>query len=149
MAYNQTTTQILRSDRYTTSEVALLDRFQEEFAVPGDADRLALVLGISVQSATGVLSRAVKPNLDRLAFHYGFMPTDEPTGWRVMPMKEKPYDDGPRMLWTDRLIEYVRQVLSHPDLRTRIETLAWRMDTTERRLRDALRRRAIQIGSLR
>lgn len=78
--------------------------------------------------------------MHRLAFHYGFMPDETPTGWRVLPMREEPFSAGPRFRWHPRLMDYLTQVLTSKGERPLVRVLAWRMDTTERRLRRAMRR---------
>lgn len=63
-------------------------------------------------------------------------------------MREQPFNDGPAMVWGSAMAEYVHDVLTAKcDLRPSARELAWRMDTTERRLRDAtLRRRKLRLS---
>lgn len=139
MAHNQTATIVRRMNYYTTSDAALRDRMVEEFAVPGGSGRLASVLGLSKRTAEQILAGEAPPNMNRLAYHYSFRPTDELSGWRVLQMDEEPFDAGPPMRWDDRLVEFLRHVLGHPSKSPDLQVLAWRLDTTLPRLRAAMR----------
>lgn len=144
MAYNQTVTSVLRNDRYTTSGFDLMNRLSHDFA--GRSSDLSGMLGISRSTASRILAGKTWPNMHRLAYHYGFMPDETASGWRVLPMREEPFDAGPPLSWDTRLVEYLRQVFSNPVHRPAVKLLAWRMDSTEGRLRDAMRRHGIRLG---
>ena len=143
MAHNQTVTIIRRLNYYTTSDFALRNQMVEEFATPDGSRRLASVLGVSKRTAERILEGKAHPNMSRLAYHYSFRPTNEESGWRILQMDEEPFDAGPPLEWDDRLVEFLRQVLGHPCNSPDLQVLAWRMDTTLRRLRDGMRRHGI------
>lgn len=140
MGYNQTVTGILRQDRYTTSGTDLRNRMVRDFGQTEGRAGLARTLGVSLSIASRILAGRSEPNMHRLAFHYGFMPDETPTGWRVLPMREEPFSAGPRFRWHPRLMDYLTQVLTSKGEKPLVRVLAWRMDTTERRLRRAMRR---------
>lgn len=146
LAYDRTVTDVFRQDRYSISGYNLLNRMRQEFSCRGGAARLAAILGVSRSTAGRVLAGTAAANMNRLAYYYGFMPDETPEGWRVLPMAEEPFDEGPPLRWDSRLLTYVELVLSNPSCRPSVRTLAWRMDSTERRLRDAMRRSGIKLA---
>lgn len=145
MAYNQTVTQFRRQNRYATSDFALLSQLAEDFSGEGREADLAVVLGVSLSEASAIQAGKAPPSMDRLAYYYGFRPDESARGWRVLPMDDEPFDAGPTQRWDARLVEYLRLVLSNPAGGPSVRELAWRLDTTDSRLRDALRRRGIHM----
>jgi hypothetical protein len=146
MTYNQTMTQLRRQNQYATSDFALLSQLASDFSGEDGPAELADVLGVSLLEASAVRAGKAPPDMNRLAYHYGFRPDGAANGWRVLPMDDEPFGAGPPHRWDARLIEYLRQVLSNPAGAPSVRDLAWRLDTTESRLRDALRRRGIHLS---
>lgn len=149
MAHTRSVTQIFRMNRYVTSTFALLNLAREDFGTAVGTVRLARLLDIPDARAKELVDGMAVPGMNRLAFQYGFMPCDDSqNAWRALPMSEQPFDDGPAVRWDNGTIDYVHEVLTiRSELRPSARHLAWRMDTTERRLRDALRRRGLKLSA--
>lgn len=141
LAYTRLVTEVLREDRYVTSDLALCCQLLEEFRMWGPA-YYAKVFDTSEETARAVLAGRESPNMDRVAYNYGFMPEDRPEGWRALPMHEPPFDAGPHRRWGTRIVRYVENVLTSSH-RPDVSELAWRMDTTEARLRYAIKKHGI------
>jgi hypothetical protein len=147
MTHSKSFTSFLRERRFTISDLELLRMMDEEFSAHGGGVRLAYALGIIQSTAYRIRAGTAEPNLFRLAYFFGYRPAEGPRGWQELPMTEEPYDPGPPMHWDDRLLAFLRQVFSNPVHRPSVKTLAWRLDTTEPRLRDAMRQYGIDLPS--
>lgn len=148
MPLNDVVTHAFRScGPHISSTIALVDHARDDFGSAEGLVRLSRLLGLPTDEVSLVLRETMGVGMNRLAFHYGYMPFEESDrSWRFLPMTDQPFDSGPRCRWNDRKIAYVRDVLTGDgESRPSARVLAWRMDTTEERLRDALRRRRISL----
>lgn len=145
MALTQLATKILRYRCHIESDYSLHDQMMREFAGIFGYIRLSVALGISCETAERILGGEEQPNMARLAYHLGFMPYGEPRTWRNLPFDEQPHDIGPRKRWTEPVMEYLRELFSDPSRQPDLDVLAWQLDSTPRRLRDAMRRNGIKI----
>lgn len=144
MAHSLIMTEIRRCSHYVTSDFDLHNRMQEDFGGGNGAVSLSSVLGIPAHAAFEVLAGRLRADKNRLAFHFGYMPDEMDTGWRMLPMEDEPASPGPPMRWTPRLIGYLSSVLGNGAKAPTVRHMAWRMDTTEARLRRAMKLHRIE-----
>ena len=148
MAHSKWVTIVFRHNRYVTSTFAILNDMDRDFIGPQGIKRLSTVLGVSRRTASRVMAREATPNMHRLAYYYGYMPNEDSDSYRALPMHDQPFDAGPALRWNDRLIDYLREVFGNPAGRPSVSALAWRMDSTESRLKRVIRQHRIYLSEV-